>query len=419
MPRLLSGSKNAFGCAALGLLVMAASACSPVGDARPDIASWAERPADADELYQARVAQLERDQGRIEYDILGPIASGAAEQKLARQSTTGINPAALAAIREYSASNDSSALLVWHKDAIVEESYFGDSNAQSLLPSKSLSKPLASIAIGRAIALGLIEGLDQKASDFITEWQSTPKQDMTLRDILWMQSGLLEQSFDLDPDGPLMRAYVDPYHERYIVDEYPLTDEPGTRYAYSNATGDLTAVIIERASGKDYAEFVGEEILAPLAAADGEAWINRPDGKSRSGCCMFFTAETYLKFARLLLDDGMIDGERLLPQGFVAAMRTGSPYFANHGMGLWLGEPYRARRSFLGAEAQIAAVLQNEPFLAADTFMFDGNGHQVTYIVPSQDLIVLRLGNRPSADGAEWDNSVLLNTVLRGISASQ
>ena len=65
-----------------------------------------------------------------------------------------------------------------------------------------------------------------------------------------MRSGLLKQSFSKDPKDILNRTYLHPYHAEIIINEYPLTHEPGTRYDYSNANAELIAPLIERATGK-------------------------------------------------------------------------------------------------------------------------------------------------------------------------
>jgi hypothetical protein len=63
-------------------------------------------------------------------------------------------------------------------------------------------------------------------------------------------------------------------------------------------------------------------------------------------------------------------------------------------------------------------VLHSEPYASNDVVMFDGNSNQIVYIVPSQDLIVLRTGDAPPRS-PEWDNSKLINMVLRGIEGAK
>ena len=65
--------------------------------------------------------------------------------------------------------------------------------------SKSLSKPLTAIAVGRAIRLGHIRSLDQPIADFLPELAGTQKGRILVRHLLDMRSGMLDQGFSTDP----------------------------------------------------------------------------------------------------------------------------------------------------------------------------------------------------------------------------
>ncbi len=375
-------------------------------------ASWQDRPADSEVLYQKRFAALAARE-RLEYDVMAPVL-GAAQPNLPDVSADVLPPSAVEKIVGYAAANNSSALLVWHDGKLAAEQYFDGNSAATPMVSKSLSKPLSAIAIGRAIALGDIKNLNQKLSDFIVEWKGTPKESMTVRHMLSMTSGLLEQSFAMDPDSPFPRAYLDPYHGQYIIDEYPLTDTPGTKYSYNNATGDLVAIVIERATGRQYEEFIGTEILQKIGAPGGTIWLNRDGGLAHSGCCMLLPAESWLKLGILLVNDGKIDGAPLLPEGYVDQMRTASATNPYYGLGVWIGSPYEERRGFMGPASQAPKVLHSAAYLADDLFLFDGNGNQVTYIIPSKKLVILRMGDSPPKE-PEWDNSFIPNIILEAL----
>jgi hypothetical protein len=90
------------------------------------------------------------------------------------------------------------------------------------------------------------------------------------------------------------------------------------------------------------------------------------------------------------------------------------------GMMIWLGHPYLERRLYHRPESPInqvpkPGVYNSEPFLADDIFMFDGAEGRMVYIVPSEDLVIVRTGFRPAPDTPEWDNTFLPNTIMRGI----
>ena len=131
---------------------------------------------------------------------------------------------------------------------------------------------------------------------------------------------------------------------------------------------------------------------------------------------MLAPAENFLRLAIVMLQDGLWDGNRILPEGYVQEMITPTrenPYF---GLSIWVAGRYSERRGFANPDRGMPQILHSEPYLAADLYLFDGNANQVVYVVPSQDLVILRTGRAPPLnDSTEWDNSYLPNTILRGI----
>jgi CubicO group peptidase (beta-lactamase class C family) len=329
--------------------------------------------------------------------------------------------AALAEAREYAARNRSIALLVWHRGALVEGSYFGGRDATQTFASRSLAKPMTAVAVGRAIQLGRIRSLDQPVADFLTEWQGDARRSKILvRHLLDMRSGFLPQAVATTAEDILNRSYLHPRHEEVILHDYPVVDEPGSRYEYNNATSEIVALVIERATGRRYAEFVGTEILARIGAPGGDVWVNRPGGLAHSGCCMMLPPEAWLRLGLLVMQDGRWQGQRLLPRGYVEQMRTGTPQNPWYGLGVYVSGQYIARRGFANPDRVTDAqkVLHSEPYLARDLFLFDGNSNQVVYIVPSAELVILRVGDPPPrAGGNEWDNTRLPNLLLRALAA--
>lgn len=398
---------------AMALTVLVLSGCQ---HAKPSTAStsWQDRPASAQTDYLERYASVVKAGGYLSYDILKPVQGSDAPFMIkSNLQNPPISEAAIATVLDYAGATNSSALLIWHDGKLLAERYFGDNNRETPLVSKSLAKPLSAIAVARAIELGKINSLDQSASDYITEWRDTPKAKMTIRHILTMQTGLLEQAFAPGPDNHWSRAYMDPFHERYLIHEYPLTDEPGTVYAYSNAAADLVAVVIQRATGQSYEEFIGDQILKPIGATGGTIWLNRENGVPHSGCCINLPAQSWLKLAMLLANDGKTGDKRILPQSFVPQMLKPSDHNPHYGLAVWLGQPYSERRGFMGPKSPLPKVLHSAPYLAEDLFLFDGNGNQVVYIVPSKKLVVLRMGKSPPKS-IEWDNSYIPNILLSG-----
>jgi CubicO group peptidase (beta-lactamase class C family) len=369
---------------------------------------------DPDEaLYAKRLSQI-GTQGLETYDTLEAVPGVARPRPLPTAPHPTLPPEALAEASAYALANRSKALLIWRNGRIEQAVYGPGQDAASLINAKSMAKPLSAIAVGRAIALGEIRSLDQPAADFITEWRGTPKAAITVRQLLDMTSGLAEQGPVKDPASVWTRAYLSPRHGEVMIEEYPLTAPPGTRYQYSNTSADLIAVVIERAAKRRYGDFVSQEVLKPLGAAGGEVWVDRPGGLAHSGCCILLPAETWLRLGLLLMDDGVWNGRRLLPEGYVSEMKTPSGANPRYGLGVWLQGEYIQRRGFGRPDQMLGAVLHSEPYVAKDLFLFDGNADQVLYMIPSAKLAILRMGDAPPKS-PEWDNAYLPNLVLRAI----
>ena len=317
----------------------------------------------------------------------------------------------------YAATNNSNAFIVWRKGKVEMEAYFGEHDRGSPVISHSLAKQVTAFAVGRALLMGAIESLDQPVSDFVTEWQGDDRREKILvRHLLDMRAGFLSQGGGSDPRDVMSRTFLHPRHDEIIIAEYPVIDEPGTRYEYNNAASEMVAVLIERATGRRYAEFVGAEIWQQIGAMGGTVWVNRPGGLAHAGCCMMVPAENFARLAILMLQDGVWDGDRLLPSGYVQEMITPTDENPYYGFSIWVAGRYTGKRGFANPDSGAPEILHSEPYLADDLYLFDGNANQVVYAIPSQDLVILRTGLPPvREEGVEWDNAYLPNTIMRGI----
>ncbi len=349
------------------------------------------------------------------YDTLAPLIGASPIVELPTADRGTVPQSAIDQAIAYAGERNSSALIIWHKGAVISETYFGDFDRDALVISRSLAKPLSTVAVGRALQKGLIETIDQPAANYFSEWKGDDRSKIQIRHLMDMRTGLLPQGFAQGPESILNRAYMHPRHDEVILNDYPLVDEPGKRYEYANANSELIAPLIKRATGLAYEDWISQEVLTPLGARGGEVWLNREGGTAHSGCCALLPAETYLRLAILYLQDGVWNGERLLPEGFSQDVKTPTPQNPWTGMGAYVAGPFTDGRGAMNPESEFGKTFHSEPYLADDLFLFDGNGHQVAYIIPSADLIIVRTGSRPD-EGLEWDNAKLPNLFLSNMS---
>ena len=386
------------------------------------IPTTGEFSAKEEAIYEKRHADLVKafSSGKetATYDTEVPFGQNLVEIPLPRAEAKTLSSEPLSELIGYAKNQQSKSFMIVENGRVISESYFGQVNRDSLINSKSLAKPLGVIAIGRAIKLGFIESLDQPISDFIVEWQGTDKETIKIRHILDMRSGFIPQKYTKETETILNRAYLHPRHDEVIIHDYPTAYAPGVRYDYSNANSELVAVIIKRATSQAYADWLSNEVLSPIGARGGKIWMNRFGGTAHSGCCIGLPSEAYLKLGLLILEKGMWGEEELLSSEFVDEMLTTTPQNIYAGMGVYLGKNYIKERGASNPDGKsgFAGTLHSEPYIDKDIALFDGNGNQVVYIMPSRDLIIMRLGNRPQNE-EPWDNAYIPNLVSRFLDA--
>lgn len=342
--------------------------------------------------------------------------------ELQAESKRTVSAEALAAANDYAKANRSESLLIWHRGALQSRAHWMDTAPGDVVNSRSMHKMLAGLLIARAIEEGHIESVDDPVPRYVREWSGSDREAMTIEHVLHMASGL--RWFGIRDSGPFglsSRRYLDPEWDRVLIDEVPMSFEPGTAYDYSDMTADVIPHIIEGATGQRYASYLSEALIKPIGGEGGHLWINRPDGFPHGGCCLMLPPETWLRLGILLLNDGVWAGQRLLPEGWREAMVAPSPNNPHFGRMIWRGAPYVERRLYHRPDSPInqvpkPGVYHSEPYLAEDLFLFDGFEGRVVYIVPSEQLVIVRTGFRPPPDQPEWDNAFLPNTILRGIS---
>lgn len=365
--------------------------------------------------FEDMVKAFQSGQDTTNYDTEIRFGEDLVSTPLPRGDSKSLPASLLLELTEYAEGQNSDSFMIYENGRVIAESYFGKTSSESLLKSKSLSKPLGVIAVGRAIKLGYIQSLDQPVSDYIIEWKGTDKDGILIRHLLDMRSGLLPQGYAPDVQNVLNRAYLHPRHDEVLIHEYPLVEVPGQRYEYSNANSELVAIVIERATGKTYPNWLAEEVLSPLGAGGGKIWMNRVGGTAHSGCCARLASETYLKLAVLILEKGEWAEEELLSPEFVDEMLTATPQNKYAGMGLFLGRHYKKNRGSTNPDDStgFGGAFHSEPYLDKDLALFDGNGNQVAYIMPSRNIVAMRLGARPRNEQLVWDNAYIPNRISR------
>ncbi|MDE0800832.1 MAG: serine hydrolase [Rhodospirillaceae bacterium] len=318
-----------------------------------------------------------------------------------------IDPVTLKAAADWAGQTGGTAFIVVHKGKIQIERYWQEGGAEELMTGRAMTKTLNALLAGAAIDDGAI-AIDDRIGEYLEEWQDAPQGDITLRDLLYQASGL--ENPPLGP-GAWNRFTRSAWTGDVVMValDHEMAHEPGTVFDIGNVTSQLIAIVVQRAVGKPIQEYFVEKIWQPIGADRGSFFMDRADGMIHIDCCFRTTPHNWLRLGALMLNDGVWQGERVLPEGWVNTMTMPSPRNPNYGMHIWLGREFVENRPY--SETRPAGVPHREPFVRDDIYFFEGGGYRTMYVIPSENMVILRLGKRH----ADWDASYLPNRLIEGL----
>jgi CubicO group peptidase (beta-lactamase class C family) len=301
----------------------------------------------------------------------------------------------------YSAAQAGDVLLVWRDGEIVlERGQNGyDPSRPHLLASgtKSFAGAVAWAAVGDGHF-----SLDDRMADTITEWQDDSlKARITVRQLLHLTSGL-----DAGETGG-----ASTFDEAIRASRL---DAPGTTFRYGPTPFQVFGALMERTlGGDDPLRYYRRALFAPIGMeADGWGYVDDQDPQLAGGARM--TARNWLRFGRLLLQDGQWNGEQVLPAGILDALTTPTSASPGYGLTVWLNAPVDPEADFfehaprsLTPDGPDGMIYDDGP---RDLFMAAGLFNQRLYVIPSRKMVVVRFGRR---DGT-WNDAEFLARLLDG-----
>ena len=317
---------------------------------------------------------------------------------------------ALAEASDYTRDMDSYAFLVWQGGKMLHEEYFAPYDEDLRPESASMHKSVLALVVGAAIEEGAISSVDDPVELYIPEWKDTARGQITIRNLLQMNSGLKKLSWVGGMESEAARFGLDGETARPTLLALPLQEDPGSVFYYANTQNQLLALIVERATGMAYEDFLSSRIWKPIGADTAYVWYNEPDGFPRTYSTLLAKAEDWVKIGLLIKNGGRANGQQVVPESYIEEMITPSATNPNYGFQVWLGTEYRPRRYYNAMDVG-AYVPAREPFLVNDLVYFDGFGGQRLYISRSLDLVIFRSGELRT----DWDDSVLPNLVIEGL----
>jgi CubicO group peptidase (beta-lactamase class C family) len=285
------------------------------------------------------------------------------------------------------------SLLVLHRGKIVHEFYGDGVDQSSTLISWSMAKSMTQALVGMAVADGVLAVSD---SHLLPQWETDGRREITLDDLLTMRSGLswVEDYVDGSASDVIEMLFAESEftgdHAAYAASK-PLLHTPGTQWLYSSGTTNIIARVLANALNEPdgshavFESFMQTRLFDQIGMTSAIAKFDEA-GTFVGSSFVYTTARDFARFGYLYLNDGVWDGKRLLPEGWVE---------------------YAGR------------VVAHDPEMALDygaqwwvwpddegSIMAHGYEGQILWVSPRRDLVIVHCGKTDATYGAQLRSMV-------------
>lgn len=286
-------------------------------------------------------------------------------------------------------SNQSIAYLIIKNDSIWFEEYYKGYSKESQTNSFSMAKSIISAALGKALELGYIKSLDEHVKNYLPTLKGAYADQLTIKDLVTMQSGLQWDENYRSPFSITAKAYFYNNLSEAIL-ELPISTEPGQGFKYQSGDTQLLAMVLSKALPTSISEFVSINFWQPMGAEYDALWqFNKDDGVEKAYCCIASNARDFARFGKLYKDKGNWKGTQLLHADYIEqSTRPADPNAPEYGYGWWLGD------------------YKGKPFM-----YMDGHLGQYVIVVPEDNLIVVRLGHKTDKKGRKSHESAFYQYI--------
>lgn len=300
-----------------------------------------------------------------------PLSGDAWDTKTA--ASLGWDEAKLQAAFDYAGTVNTYGLIILQHGKIVKEQYWNNWTKDTKYYLASAGKSVTGFVTGMAQQDGIININDKTSKYLGVGWTSLPlaKENLiTIRNQITMTTGLDDGVSDADCETPTCLVYK---------------ADAGTRWAYHNAPYRLMQKVLSVASGQTWNAYCKAKLFDKIGATSA-LWFNE---------IMYCTTRDAARFGSLVLRKGEWNGKKLLTdQNYFTSMATTSQnYNLSYGYLWWLN----GKASSMLPQSQLVFPGSLAPSAPADMIMALGKDDKKIYVVPSLDVVVVRLGDDSGA----------------------
>ncbi|MBM7831628.1 CubicO group peptidase (beta-lactamase class C family) [Agromyces cerinus] len=286
------------------------------------------------------------------------------------------------------------AVVVVKDGELVAERYADGFDAETPQLGWSMSKSVTELMTGMLVEQGVVSLGDDHLRP---EW-TDERAAITVEDLLRMQSGLeWDETYDLGT--PITRMlYLEPDMGAYVA-SLPLEHEPGSVQEYSSGSTTLLCSVLTERTGLG-ADLPRQTILGALGLSTATF---EPDAAGTPVCSSYLWAapRDWAALGQFALQEGEWNGEQLLPEGWMTQTLTNVEHDQTDDAGYAMG--FRTNMLPDGS--------LRWPELPADTYYMSGHDGQKVVMVPSEELVVVRMGFTPAADDEPSERQLVADAI--------
>ncbi len=301
-------------------------------------------------------------------------------------------------------------LIVLRGSEILHEAYFRGADENSRFLSMSVAKSFTSTLLGIARAEGLIESFDDPVTKYLPDLVGTGYDGVAIVDLLQMSSGIGFTEVYADENSDIARlgaaCFGGPERLDELARSYPSKREPGIKFEYASLDTAILGRLLRTVTGQNMAAYTERALWNPMGAEADASWIvDLPleiyEAQLEAGagtdqlvappveCALGgfnATLRDYARFGLLMANDGFVEGERVLPEGWVEEATVPSQDHVQPGN--------------LMAGYKLGYQYQWWTFPDADhSFVAEGIHGQLIMVNPELDLVVVKTSDWEEA----WD----------------
>lgn len=318
---------------------------------------------------------------------------------LVKDTITGIDLGALKQISNNLVSQkiyggNAFAFMVLHKGLPVAETYMKPFDLKTRFLSWSVAKSFTNTLAGIMVADGK---LDINSPVELDSWANDDRKLITINDLMQMQSGLVwNEDYGNRSDVTVM-LHCENDFAGFTLNK-PLEAKPGSKWYYSSGTVNVLNYVMRKKFSNESDYYLFSKIrLFDKIGMPNTVFETDPSGTQVGSSYIYATARDYARYGLLYIQDGVFNGQQILPEGWVdysisAASGSGEKY----GALFWLNKS------------------KTIPSAPEDMYWCQGHNGQRVFIIPSKELVVVVLGYSPKPDKI-MNFDALLEDILAAV----